>query len=358
MNVSRALVGWYLKHKRSLPWRETADPYKIWLSEIILQQTRVEQGLPYYLKFISSYPTVNELSEAPEEEVLKLWQGLGYYSRARNLLSAAKTVNSDYNGIFPTNYQNIRALKGVGDYTAAAISSFAFNLPHAVVDGNVYRFLARFYGLDTPVDSTSGKKIFAELADEILDKRQPGIHNQAIMEFGSLQCKPSRPNCDSCILIKECVAYKTNQIDQLPVKAKKLKAKGRFFNYLIIRYKNCVYLKKRPPGDIWQHLYDFPLIETQIEIPSPKLTFSKEWKRLLGSQLVHIVSVSESKVHKLSHQHIFARFFTLQLNTVPNKVIKSEFIEVQIDNITKYPVPRLIESVLMENFSEYFPNEK
>ncbi|MBL0341451.1 MAG: A/G-specific adenine glycosylase [Bacteroidetes bacterium] len=354
MNVSRALIGWYLKNKRDLPWRKIDDPYKIWLSEIILQQTRVEQGLPYYSKFILSYPTVNELAMAPEEDVLKLWQGLGYYSRARNLHAAAKWIMNSYKGVFPLDYQSIRSLKGVGDYTAAAISSFAFNLPYAVVDGNVYRFLSRYYGIETTIDSNTGKKLFAELAQDILNLKKPGLHNQAIMEFGSLQCKPGLPDCGNCIFNKECIAFRNHAVTDFPVKSKKLKIRSRYFNYLIIKHKNSVYLRKRPEGDIWQHLYDFPLIETISNWSTQKIITSKEWKKLIGSQSVQIKSVVESKAHKLSHQHIFTRFIELTFDTSPNKLIRSEFIEVQLHDVKKYPVPRLIEIALKDHFEDYF----
>ncbi len=354
MNVSRALIGWYLENKRDLPWRQTTDPYRIWLSEIILQQTRVEQGTPYYFKFIEAYPTVSELAKAPEEKVLKLWQGLGYYSRARNLHTTAKTINTLYKGVFPDNYQDIKALKGVGDYTAAAISSFAFNLPHAVVDGNVYRFLSRYYGIETPIDSSDGKKNFAALADEILDKKKPALHNQAIMEFGALQCKPAQPECVSCPFNKSCFAFKNQSIALFPVKSKKLKVRNRYFNYLVIKYKENIYLRKRPDGDIWQHLYDFPLIETINDVSPNHLYQLEAWQSLLGNRPVQITSVSGSVSHKLSHQHISAKFFELHLKQRPKLLLKLKYIEIQLDDIKKYPVPKLVERVLQEHFEEYF----
>ncbi|HMT28258.1 MAG TPA: A/G-specific adenine glycosylase [Bacteroidia bacterium] len=353
MNVSGTLKAWYLKHQRPLLWRKTTDPYKIWLSEVILQQTRVDQGTPYYIRFISTFPTVRKLAQAPENQVMKLWQGLGYYSRARNLHAAAKTISKEFKGKFPSDYMTIRTLKGVGDYTAAAISSFAFNLPHVVVDGNVYRFLSRFYGIETPVDSTQGKKEFAELAQSLLDTKNPGLHNQAIMEFGAIQCKPVSPECTICPFVLLCEARKNKSVELLPVKGKKTKVRIRYFNYLIVRYKDLVFINKREKGDIWQNLYDFPLIETKAHLESSKLPHSDEWKLLFKNQQVHIETVSTELTHKLSHQHIVTRFYKIHLTTRPNTAFRSKYIEIQFNDILKYPVPRLIESHL-ETHSELY----
>jgi len=353
MNISKALQRWYLKTHRSLPWRETADPYLIWLSEIILQQTRVEQGTPYYYKFLEAFPTVLDLAQASENEVIKLWQGLGYYSRARNLHAAAKMVQDQFNGTFPFDYQNIRSLKGVGDYTAAAIASFAFGLPHAVVDGNVYRFLARYYGIKTPIDSGQGKKLFQELAGSILDKKNPGVHNQAIMEFGALHCKPAQPDCENCIFKLECNAFIAGQVHFLPVKGKKTKLRIRYFNYLIVKNKGAIFMKKRLSGDIWQHLYDFPLIETTSDLSAAKVMALKEWKTLFKKQSLHIELVSDQVVHKLSHQQIITRFFELRFEKSPDKEFFKQFTEIQLDDLHSYPVPRLIQRVFEERLEGY-----
>lgn len=348
MNISKVLKRWYDLNHRSLPWRETTDPYHIWLSEIILQQTRVDQGLPYYQQFTTLFPTVNALAAAPEQQILKTWQGLGYYSRARNLHHSAKMVVSEFGGRFPADYQLIKSLKGVGDYTAAAIASFAFNLPHAVVDGNVYRFLARYYGMDAPVDSTSGKKLFALKAEEILDRKSPAAHNQSIMEFGALQCKPISPDCAICPLQNSCIGYKSGLVSQLPVKSKKLKIRKRFFNYLMVNHSGELFLNHRGAGDIWQHLYDLPVIETQAPVTIPKLMKSDAWKAFFNGYKVHIKDVSEEVVHKLSHQHIHVRFFNIDVDRSPAGKNWIQFIKVKPQSLDSYPVPKLVENFFKE----------
>lgn len=247
MDFSTQIIEWYRTNKRDLPWRKTKNPYQIWLSEIILQQTRVEQGLSYYLKFIEKYPSIKDLANAPQDEVLKLWQGLGYYSRARNLHYTSKVITDKYKGEFPATYKEILDLKGIGEYTAAAISSFSFNLPYPVIDGNVYRVLSRVFDIDTPIDSTLGKKEFKELAYELINKNNPSEYNQAIMEFGALYCKPQSPDCENCIFTSTCLAFKTKKINELPVKSKKLKQKNRYFNYLVFIDEDYTYLKKENP---------------------------------------------------------------------------------------------------------------
>ena len=263
MNFAKLLVSWYLDNRRPLPWRSTTDPYRIWLSEIILQQTRVDQGKPYYLSFVKSFPKVEDLASASEEEVLKLWQGLGYYSRARNLHASAKYVSNVLRGIFPSNYKDLLALKGVGDYTASAIASICYGEPVAVVDGNVYRVLSRIYGIDTPINSTEGVRQFKQLAQELLDKKDPATFNQGIMEFGATHCKPQNPLCDSCHFAAKCIAYNQNRIAELPVKLKKQKVKSRHFNYLVfISDKGETILEQRKGKGIWEGLYECPLVET------------------------------------------------------------------------------------------------
>lgn len=309
---AKTLLKWYPLHKRDLPWRHTQDPYKIWLSEIIMQQTQIIQGLSYYTKFTKNYPTVKHLAKAHEDEVLKLWQGLGYYSRARNLLTAAKYILKEHNGKFPSTHAQIIALKGVGDYTAAAISSFAFNLPFAVVDGNVYRLLSRVFGIKTPIDSSQGKKEFQKLANSLLDVMQPGIYNQAIMEFGSQQCKPVKPNCEVCPFNDKCLAYNSNKVSELPVKLKKLAIKKRYLNYfLMIDKKGNVITQQRTKKDIWQGLFELFLIETEAETDIKQLLKYKPLKLMLSNEFT-LEKGKKNYKHILSHQHLYINFYTIR----------------------------------------------
>lgn len=295
-----------------MPWKGEKDPYKIWLSEIILQQTRVEQGLSYYNRFIAAFPEINKLAKAPEKKVLKLWEGLGYYSRCRNLLTTAKFITQNLKGIFPDNYDDIKKLKGVGTYTAAAIASFAFNLPYAVVDGNVFRVLSRVYGIKTPIDTTEGKKYFLALADELLDKKQPGKYNQAIMDFGATVCKPVSPLCTSCVFQKYCVARNQHSITVLPVKIKKHAIKKRWFYYLVIKQDTRYAVQQRSTKDIWQGLYEFPLIEVKKETASEEIVkqaIKNGWlKKERNKKPVAIKTVTQ----QLSHQHITGCFITIE----------------------------------------------
>ena len=329
---STSITQWYRQNYRDLPWRKTTDPYKIWLSEIILQQTRVDQGMDYYLRFIRKYPTVELLAKAPQDEVLNLWQGLGYYSRARNLHAAAKNIHENYKNKFPDNFKEILDLKGVGDYTASAIASFAYDLPYAVVDGNVYRLLSRYLNISTPIDSTLGKKEFKKVAQELLDVNNPAIHNQAIMEMGALVCTPKNPDCTNCPLNESCLALELKLVNDLPVKEKKTKVRSRYFHYLVVIESNKVYLKKRGPKDVWQGLYDFPLIELGEEGQNPnegalKLGFSIQKHQ---SRFKHI----------LSHQRIFADFYLAKLS--PKSQIESDFIQVELDKLDDFPMPQLL----------------
>lgn len=338
----RDLARWYQLNKRNLPWRSESDPYKIWLSEIILQQTQVVQGLAYYLKFENKYPTVRHLAKAPEDEVLKLWQGLGYYSRARNLHAAAKDIVQSQNAVFPADFQRLRSLKGVGDYTAAAIASFAFGLPHAVVDGNVYRVLSRIFGIETPIDTGLAKKQFQQLAQELLDKKNPAVHNQAIMEFGSQYCKPVNPDCNNCIFRNKCYAFKANKVAQLPLKAKKTKIKDRFFNYLVIIDKqHNIWLKKRNARDIWQGLYEFVLFETKKETALAELLTNKEVKTAIGSKPL-IVHSSKQYKHVLSHQHLYTVFCVIKVKSFNNK----SYEKATLAQLNNFAFPRLIEKFL------------
>ena len=344
MNLNKTLTNWYSINKRNLPWRRTQDPYQIWLSEIILQQTQVNQGLPYFERFIEQFPTVHDLARASESEVLKLWQGLGYYSRARNLHHTAKQVVAELNGVFPNNYEDLKQLKGVGDYTASAIASICFDEPSAVVDGNVFRFLARYYGIQTPINTTKGFKEFKELAQAILPDQNCGEHNQAIMEFGARQCKPSSPLCHSCPLSSSCVAFEKDLISMLPVKLKKTKVKKRFFNYLVfISEKGETVIQQRKNKGIWQNLYEFPLIETTNEIALSDLTKHSKFSELTPMANFEVSLFNEDTIiHKLSHQHIHTKFWIIECEEVSGNSIKSA-------SIRTYPV-----SQLMANFIEDF----
>ena len=335
--ISDKLIAWYKKHKRDLPWRDVSDPYKIWLSEIILQQTQVVQGLNYYIKFTETFPTIIDLATAPEDKVMRLWQGLGYYSRARNLHTAAKSVKINHNGNFPNTYESIKELKGVGDYTAAAVASFAFNLPHAVVDGNVYRVLSRLFNINTPINSTQGKKEFQLLANELLNHHKPGLHNSAIMEFGALWCKPQNPKCEECPLQEYCLAYEKDTVDFLPVKDKKIKIRNRYFHYFIFNYKDSVYVQKRTKKDIWQNLYEFYLIETEEASDSQLILKNKELKSMSNESSV--ISIIPAKKHILSHQHIYAIFYELKIKT---PILSKTLIKIKRSDLIHYGLPQLI----------------
>ena len=328
-NISTPLLNWYSHYKRDLPWRHTKDPYKIWLCEIIMQQTRVSQGLSYYNKFVEKFPSPSALAKASEDEVLKLWQGLGYYSRARNLHAAAKSMK----GKFPSTYEGVRALKGVGDYTAAAICSIAYNMPYAVVDGTVYRVLSRVFGIDTPIDSTEGKKQFAQLAQEQLDQKHASDYNQAIMDFGATVCTPQTPQCAGCPLSKQCIARRDNRAEELPVKEKKTKISTRYFHYIYAVQGDFIYLHKRGAGDIWQNLYELPLIETPTE-EKPKVAWLKGAKLAEAGTLKHV----------LSHQVIYGTIYKVQLP--PLAKLPSEFIKIKKGNLKKYAIPRLVQKLL------------
>ena len=343
MNFSAILMQWYALNKRELPWRYTNNPYFIWLSEIILQQTKVDQGLPYYLKFTLAFPLVNDLANAKEDMVLKLWQGLGYYSRARNLHSSAKYIVKNYNGEFPSEYINILNLKGVGPYTAAAISSFSFGLPYAVVDGNVIRVLSRIFGIEIPFDSALGKKKYQQFAQDLLDKQSPAENNQAIMEFGALQCTSKSPKCSDCPFASDCVALSTNSISRLPVKSKKVKIKERFLNYLLIKKKNSVILGKRSEG-IWKGLYEFPFIEYSTRKSEKSIVASSEWNNFFKNSSYMIESSSHEFAHRLSHQYIYARFWTVIVEEFELK----KYSFVRNSQLNNYPVSRLTDKFLKE----------
>mgnify|MGYP000147066310 CR=1 FL=1 len=279
MTFANELIAWYQEHKRDLPWRHSTNPYVLWLSEIILQQTRVDQGLPYFHRFLTHYPTIADFAAASEGEILNDWQGLGYYSRARNMHHTAKMVMEQFDGRFPSSYDDLVRLKGVGDYTAAAISSFSSNEARAVLDGNVFRVLARYFGIDTPINSSKGKKQFSELAQELLPPKLAGVYNQAIMEFGALQCKPKSPLCETCPLRTGCTAFSTNQIQNLPVKLKQKPARKRFFNYVVLLHGDSIAMQQRGAGDIWQGLYEFPLLESANALSPGELVCTDDFKQ-------------------------------------------------------------------------------
>ena len=321
MIFSKTLINWYLQNKRELPWRNDSNPYTIWLSEIILQQTRVAQGLPYYLRFVEAFPTVFSLANASEEEVLKLWQGLGYYSRARNLHHTAQKIAFDYNGEFPKSYIELLKLKGIGEYTAAAIASFSYNEDVAVVDGNVYRVLARFFDIETDIASSSAKKEFTSLATELLPKGKANIFNQAIMEFGAMQCVPKNPNCHQCIFNDSCLAFKNKKVALLPIKAKKAKAIKRYFNYLVFKDSfNHILLQQRKQKGIWHNLYEFPLLETDSHVAIEVVLELIQNQTFLKNDLQEIKLVNQAPIiHKLSHQHIHINFWEVKVSGVmPN----------------------------------------
>lgn len=308
MDFSKVLISWYLQNRRTLPWRETTNPYAIWLSEIMLQQTRVAQGMPYYLAFMEAFPTVRHLAEAPEEQVLRLWQGLGYYSRARNLHATAKHIAYERNGTFPETYKELLLLKGVGSYTAAAIASIAYGEPVPVVDGNVYRVLSRYFGIATDISSPGANKAFAAIAAQHLPEDKASIFNQAMMEFGALQCVPKNPDCRICPLNDGCIAYNTGKVNELPVKLKKTKVTNRYFNYVVLRDAiGNVVIEKRTQKGIWHNLYQFPLLETDghTEVQDAAALIQDKYSTEADSMKL----VQDVIVHKLSHQHLHIRFW-------------------------------------------------
>ena len=333
------LVNWYRENGRTLPWRGTKDPYRIWISEIILQQTRVSQGYNYYCRFIERFPDVDTLAEAEEDEVMKCWQGLGYYSRARHLHAAAKAIRQ--RGGFPDTYEEVRKLKGVGDYTAAAICSFAYGLPCAVVDGNVYRVIARWMGIEEPIDTTAGKKLFAALAQELMGEADAALYNQAIMDFGALQCTPASPDCLFCPLNDSCVALQQGKVRDLPRKSKKTKVTERYFHYIFVRAGAHTFINKRGKGDIWQHLYELPLIETDRRLTGPELMASPQWREFFGGTEPRSVTlVAQGVKHVLSHRVIFADCHEVVL--ADEAAFSSRFQRVLLSELQNFAVPRLV----------------
>jgi A/G-specific adenine glycosylase len=345
MNFSNTLIRWYLENKRDLPWRNTDKPYAIWLSEIMLQQTRVAQGTPYFLSFTTAFPTVFDLANANEEQVLKLWQGLGYYSRARNLHKTAQFVANELSGKFPDNYIDLLKLKGVGEYTAAAIASFSYNEAVPVVDGNVFRVLSRYFDVETDIALALAKKEFAALAFELMPKDNPAQFNQAIMEFGALQCVPKSPNCGICVFNASCAALQKKKVDQLPVKSKKLKVRNRFFNYLVVEDEELkTVIQKRIAKGIWHNLYEFPLIESEEEVDFDFISKQLENNFFKNNDVISMQEWNgKSIIHKLSHQHLYIKFWNIKLKGI---------IENGIDfpTMKSYPFPIVIHNFIENDF--------
>jgi len=347
MQFSNALIQWYLHNKRDLPWRKTDNVYHIWLSEIILQQTKVDQGLKYYEDFVTNFPNLEDLANADENNVLKLWQGLGYYSRARNLHFSAKYIINELKGEFPKNYKELMKLKGVGDYTASAIASICYNEPTAVVDGNVYRVLSRYFGIETPINLSKGIKEFKELAQQLIDTKQPGTFNQSIMEFGAVQCKPQNPDCGICPLNSGCVALQKQIVGMLPVKIKKTIIKKRHLNYLVFNNQfHETIIKQRKNKDIWKGLFEFPLVESEEEIGINELIINTDFKQAVHNENLTISLYNNNPiVHKLTHQHLQVKFWIIKTEQkIDHSILWSDF--------EKYPV-----SILIHNFVENFKSK-
>ncbi len=344
MNFNLILSNWYSINKKNFPWRETKNPYHIWLSEIILQQTQIKQGLPYYNAFVTKFPSVFDLAKAEEKQILKLWQGLGYYSRARNLHYTAKYIANELNGIFPKSYKELLKLKGVGDYTASAIASICYEEHTAVVDGNVYRLLSRYFGIETPINSSQGTKEFKTLAQKLLPQKDIGDYNQAVMEFGSRQCKPKNPDCNVCPLYKKCLAFQLNKIKVLPVKLKKTKVTKKYFNFLVfISEDKKTILKQRTGKGIWENLYQFPLFETSKSLTTEMFESSQDIQKYLNTSNYKATLYNEKEIiHKLSHQHLYTKFWIIKLRELPEKGIFTAELKT-------FPVP-----ILISNFIDTF----
>jgi A/G-specific adenine glycosylase len=343
--ITRKLISWYKIYQRILPWRGVNDPYKIWISEIILQQTRIVQGLDYYNRFIERFPNVRSLAVADEREVLKYWQGLGYYSRARNLHATARRIETNFGGKFPEDYDTILSFKGIGEYTAAAIASIAFGAPYPVVDGNVFRFLSRLFAVEEPIDTAKGKNRFTDLANRIMDKSQPGLFNQAVMEFGALQCIPASPDCSACPFEAQCLAYASGKVNDFPVKRNKKKIQTRYLYYFHIHSGNHIYLKERKEKGIWQNLYEFPLIESETPSEWEDLIGTDDFKALFPAvEPVDFRLVLKNQKHVLTHRILYASFYEVAIEKVPESF--AQFISIPSDAIDDYPIHRLMQIYL------------
>jgi len=350
-SFSRAILRWYDSNKRDLPWRSSSNPYSIWLSEVILQQTRVEQGLPYYQKFIHKFPTVQAMAKATENEILKLWQGLGYYSRGRNMLHTAQYITRELNGQFPSSATELKKLKGIGDYTSKAIASFSFDEKVAVVDGNVYRVLSRFFGIDTPIDSSQGQKEFQILADQLLPKSNSQDYNQGIMEFGAIQCKP-KPDCHNCPIKARCIAFQNNTVGSFPVKSKKTTRKHRYLNYLFLYHGEKMILEKRSEKDIWRNMFQFPLIESDSKFLEADQLL-RNFK--LQNDDVKILHMDDPHTfqHHLSHRILHLRIWPIHIEPIAKSSTKSDIFEISFEEQrAEYAVP-----VVLQNFIIQFKKE-
>lgn len=347
MNDSSKLQQWYALHKRNLPWREESSPYHIWLSEVILQQTRVAQGIDYYLKFTSQYPRIEDMANAPLDDILKLWQGLGYYTRARNMHETSKFIVNNLNGVFPGSFEGLLKLRGIGKYTAAAIASIAYHEPVAVLDGNVFRVLARFYGISEPVNSARGRIVFEDHAAGILDRSDPGNHNQALMELGALVCIPRNPRCDACPLATGCVAMARGIVGLLPIKSDKKLQRNRYFNYIFPQNGGYTWLSKRTGRDIWHSLYEFPMIETAGPVSREELSTLPGWNDLFGTSVFRINGSIQKYKHHLTHQTLHCTFYNIDLEE-PLADYGQSLFKTEISNLGLYPVPRLIENYLAD----------
>lgn len=351
MTFTQRIMLWYKNHQRDLPWRNISDPYKTWLSEIILQQTRISQGTKYYYRFIEMFPTIEALAEASEDSVLSLWQGLGYYSRARNLHATAKTIVKEYNGDFPADFHKLLKLKGIGHYTSAAIASMAFGLPHAAVDGNVARVLARFFGIEEPIDHPGTKKSLQEIAQSLLDRNDPGGYNQAMMDFGSLICKPSAPLCQQCPLNRDCKAFVMNKTDIIPRKSKKTKVKPRFFHFFLLTpsdpFPELLFIEKRKGNDIWKNLYQLPLIETIDNDSTNDIINHHPLKVLTKEEWVLLHKIQPMQfTHVLSHQKIYASFYYLTVKEAAVQELKTHYQLIGFDQFKELGKPALISNYL------------
>jgi A/G-specific adenine glycosylase len=345
-DFQNAILQWFTINQRELPWRKNQNPYYIWLSEVILQQTRIDQGTQYFLQFVKTFPTVHDLANASEQDVLLLWQGLGYYSRARNMHHTAQTIVAEHGGVFPDSYDALLKLKGIGPYSAAAIASIAFDLEHAVVDGNVYRVLSRFFGIHTPIDSTEGKKQFFDLANRLIHQQPAGMYNQALMEFGALQCKPAKPNCHACPVQSNCVAFKSGWVKDLPIKSKKAAVRRRIFHYYIPIHHNQTILFQRGAGDIWQGLWEFPMLEVALDSLSttPSILPNQAW-----------IDSGFSKLHKLTHQTIEMRFFVLP--EAPFLPEQSGVQKVDLSDLHQYPFPIVLNEFIAQVLPRIAPKQ-
>ena len=344
MEFSKQILNWYALHKRDFPWRRTKDPYKIWLSEIILQQTKTSQGLKFYLNFLKSFPTIEKLALANEEQVLKLWQGLGYYSRARNLHLSAKHIHYNLKGIFPNNYDELKKLKGVGPYTAAAISSICFKEIRAAVDGNVYRILARVFEVYTTINSANGIKYFQELANSLISIDAPGDYNQGLMDLGATICTPKKPRCECCPIATKCISLKKRVTSMLPMKIKKIKIRTRYISYFCINYNMHYLMKKRKGNDIWKNLYEFPSIESKNQMKELSEKEQKKINLILGHNNYSLIKSIRWK-HKLSHQLLHITIHHITTNKTANT---TDYIKVNKKTLFELPVPKPIEKFLKE----------